>query len=496
MVFITAGMGGGTGTGASPVVARAAREAGILTVGVVTKPFQFEGQRRMKIAESGITELQKAVDTLLIIPNQNLFRVANEKTTFADAFAMADQVLYSGVACITDLMVKEGLINLDFADVRAVMREMGKAMMGTGEATGEKRALTAAEAAIANPLIDDSSMKGARGLLISITGGKDLTLYEVDEAATRIREEVDHEANIIVGATFDESLDGIIRVSVVATGIDAVAGAVERPAAVAPPPAPTTSSLDSRLAELTQKLRANTQRLAERIERAEPAARPAAHAEPAAEPIARVPAAPGPAAATPTLPPATAIEDVTLRPIPPKPPLFVEPVDERPPATPYEQPEHQAFIPPQPERPPVRPPRMPRVEDLPLPAQKELRASRGEEVDQGHPEKRRTSLLQRLASVGLGRREEEGPQSAPQPQARAPARPPAPERPPVPQAARPEQRPPEARAPEPVSEYAKRPTQPRPAPQGLDPHGRPQPVISAFDDDQLEIPAFLRRQAN
>ena len=220
MVFVTAGMGGGTGTGAAPVIARTAREMGILTVGVVTKPFHFEGMRRMRTAESGIAELHKVVDTLLIIPNQNLFRVANEKTTFADAFAMADQVLYSGVACITDLMVKEGLINLDFADVRAVMREMGKAMMGTGEATGDKRALTAAEAAIANPLIDDSSMKGARGLLISITGGKDLTLFEVDEAATRIREEVDQDANIIVGATFDETLDGIIRVSVVATGIE------------------------------------------------------------------------------------------------------------------------------------------------------------------------------------------------------------------------------------------------------------------------------------
>src|ERR1700723_4616003 len=220
MVFLTAGMGGGTGTGAAPVIAKAAREMGILTVGVVTKPFHFEGGRRMKIAETGISDLQKAVDTLIIIPNQNLFRVANEKTTFADAFAMADQVLYSGVACITDLMVKEGLINLDFADVRSIMREMGKAMMGTGEAEGDKRAMTAAEAAISNPLIDDASMKGAKGLLISITGGRDLKLYEVDEAATRIRGEVDQDANIIVGATFDESLDGIIRVSVVATGID------------------------------------------------------------------------------------------------------------------------------------------------------------------------------------------------------------------------------------------------------------------------------------
>jgi len=221
MVFITAGMGGGTGTGAAPVVARAAREQGILTVGVVTKPFQFEGNRRMQLADEGIDELHRHVDTQIVIPNQNLFRVANDKTTFADAFSMADEVLYSGVACITDLMIKEGLINLDFADVRAVMRGMGKAMMGTGEASGEDRARHAAEAAIANPLLDDVSMQGARGLLISITGGSDLTLYEVDEAANRIREEVDGDANIILGATFDNKLDGAIRVSVVATGTDA-----------------------------------------------------------------------------------------------------------------------------------------------------------------------------------------------------------------------------------------------------------------------------------
>ena len=220
----------------------------------------------MRIAEAGITELQKCVDTLLIIPNQNLFRVANEKTTFADAFAMADQVLYSGVACITDLMVKEGLINLDFADVRAVMREMGKAMMGTGEADGEKRAMTAAEAAISNPLIDDASMKGARGLLISITGGRDLTLYEVDEAATRIREEVDQDANIIVGATFDESLEGIIRVSVVATGIDHALA--QRP--------PAAAAAEARIAEVAQRLRADNE-AAERVERPEPA-RPVAAA--------------------------------------------------------------------------------------------------------------------------------------------------------------------------------------------------------------------------
>jgi cell division protein FtsZ len=221
MVFITCGMGGGTGTGAAPVVARAAREQGILTVGVVTKPFNFEGNRRTRLAEDGIDELHRHVDTLIVIPNQNLFRVANEKTTFADAFAMADQVLFSGVACITDLMVKEGLINLDFADVRAVMRGMGKAMMGTGEASGEDRARHAAEAAIANPLLDDVSMQGARGLLISITGGPDLTLYEVDEAASRIREEVDPDCNIILGATYDPSLTGTLRVSVVATGTDA-----------------------------------------------------------------------------------------------------------------------------------------------------------------------------------------------------------------------------------------------------------------------------------
>ncbi len=220
MVFITAGMGGGTGTGAAPVVARMAREQGMLTVGVVTKPFQFEGGKRMRIAEQGLSELQKYVDTLIVIPNQNLFRVANEKTTFADAFRMADEVLHSGVRGVTDLMVKPGLVNLDFADIRTVMQEMGKAMMGTGEATGEKRAIEAAEAAISNPLLDDVSLKGARAALINITGGSDMTLYEVDEAANRIREEIDGDANIIFGSTFNESMQGTIRVSVVATGID------------------------------------------------------------------------------------------------------------------------------------------------------------------------------------------------------------------------------------------------------------------------------------
>ncbi|MCX7337835.1 MAG: cell division protein FtsZ [Alphaproteobacteria bacterium] len=222
MVFITAGMGGGTGTGAAPVIARAARESGILTVGVVTKPFHFEGSHRSRSAERGIEELQQYVDTLIVIPNQNLFRIANERTTFADAFKMADDVLYSGVRGVTDLMMMPGLINLDFADIRAVMAEMGKAMMGTGEAEGDRRALDAAEAAISNPLLDDVSMKGAKGVLINITGGYDMTLYEVDEAANRIREDVESEANIIFGSTFDEKLNGRIRVSVVATGIGAL----------------------------------------------------------------------------------------------------------------------------------------------------------------------------------------------------------------------------------------------------------------------------------
>tara|TARA_R110002096_G_scaffold155130_2_gene319373 strand:- start:1227 stop:2885 length:1659 start_codon:yes stop_codon:yes gene_type:complete len=232
MCFITAGMGGGTGTGAAPIIAQAARELGVLTVGVVTKPFQFEGNKRMKQAEDGIEALQKVVDTLIIIPNQNLFRLANERTTFTEAFAMADDVLYQGVKGVTDLMVRPGLINLDFADVRAVMDEMGKAMMGTGEATGENRAVEAAEKAIANPLLDEISLNGAKGVLINITGGYDLTLFELDEAANIIREKVDPDANIIVGSTLDTSMEGALRVSVVATGIDAnIASRAEAPIA-------------------------------------------------------------------------------------------------------------------------------------------------------------------------------------------------------------------------------------------------------------------------
>jgi cell division protein FtsZ len=475
MVFVTAGMGGGTGTGAAPIIAKAARDLGILTVGVVTKPFHFEGQRRMRFAETGIVELQKAVDTLIIIPNQNLFRVANEKTTFADAFAMADQVLYSGVACITDLMVKEGLINLDFADVRAVMREMGKAMMGTGEASGEKRALRSAEAAISNPLIDDVSMRGARGLLISITGGHDLTLYEVDEAATRIREEVDSDANIIVGATFDESLEGIIRVSVVATGVDQVAEAAPRPA--------QPSQADMRIAEIAQRVRADAQ---QRIAAA-------AHAERAVPPVT-VAAPPAPAASASTsqssidaqataavaaaLLPKTSGEELTIRPIPPKPSLFIEPITQELPSEPHVP---AAFIPPQAERPVMRNPRMPRVEDLPLPAQNQIRARDRNEQPEDPLEKPRMSLLQRLATVGLGRKEgEEAVNPATRPAAPA-------ER----TQQRLPQRPIQRTASEPVSEFAKRQT-----PQGLDPHGRHSSVQNQADEDHLDIPAFLRRQAN
>ena len=492
MVFVTAGMGGGTGTGAAPVIAKIAREMGILTVGVVTKPFHFEGGRRMRTAEAGINELHKVVDTLLIIPNQNLFRVANEKTTFADAFAMADQVLYSGVACITDLMVKEGLINLDFADVRAVMREMGKAMMGTGEASGDKRALTAAEAAIANPLIDDSSMKGAKGLLISITGGKDLTLFEVDEAATRIREEVDQDANIIVGATFDEALDGLIRVSVVATGIEQAAiarnsQATSAPVANAAPqaqqaPVPAAAA-ESRLADLTARLRADNQRLAERAQKLDgqiPAAAPAAprpNVERAAlaaiaAAVSEVPQAPAPM---------QTYGDVTVRPIAQKPTLFPEP--EQASMAMHEPMMPETFIPPQAERAPVRTPRMPRLEELPMPAQAEIRQARGEMEDET-PQKTRLSLLQRLANVGLGRRDEEteAPVAA---RTAGPAMPALPERKPQRSVAQ------QIAASEPVSEYAR-----RPAPQGLDAHGRPAPVAPAPQgDDHLDIPAFLRRQA-
>jgi cell division protein FtsZ len=490
MCFVTAGMGGGTGTGAAPVVARCAKEAGILTVGVVTKPFHFEGVRRMRVAEAGIQELHKVVDTLLIIPNQNLFRVANEKTTFADAFAMADQVLYSGVACITDLMVKEGLINLDFADVRAVMRDMGKAMMGTGEASGDKRAIQAAEAAIANPLLDETSMRGAGGLLISITGGKDMTLFEVDEAATRIREEVDPDANIILGATFDEVLDGIIRVSVVATGIDpaVIPDQISPGAERFPDLAGRKISNAGRAAvEATREAQIRTAVAsisAEDLIGMEDAQAQAAQSHAAYAPQAYAPAAQAPQQAV-------AIDDVTIRAAAPKPSYFAEPEPAAPPA-PMVEDEFAPYIPPQGQRP--RSQRMPRVDELPLPGQNQIRAQRGEPpVEQPQPDKKRMTLLQRLAHVGR-REEEPEPQRRDQPSMRAPERRPVEPR----QEARPEPRqetrdvrptlPGRAGEP-PVSEFAKRP----PARPAAEVPSRPGPH---HEDDQLEIPAFLRRQAN
>ncbi|WP_378949949.1 cell division protein FtsZ [Mesorhizobium sp. ANAO-SY3R2] len=464
MCFVTAGMGGGTGTGAAPVVARAAREKGILTVGVVTKPFHFEGQRRMKTADMGIEELQKCVDTLIVIPNQNLFRLANDKTTFADAFAMADQVLYSGVACITDLMVKEGLINLDFADVRSVMREMGKAMMGTGEASGEGRAMAAAEAAIANPLLDETSMKGAKGLLISITGGRDLTLFEVDEAATRIREEVDQDANIILGATFDEDLEGVIRVSVVATGIDKTAADMaSAPLTIrqAPKPAPRPVA-DIRPAQ--------PQIAVQEQPRMEVRAHdPIAEAIRLAEVSAPVMAQPRPAAPAEEFRPQSKLFQA--------PPAQPQPQAYQPQPQQFHQPAPQPVEPQQvaPQREviqsaPVQQ-RMPRVEDFPPMVKAEVEA-KTQPVD--HEDRGPMGLLKRLTS-GLTRREEEPARLQPaqprEPKLRQPA---------------PEQR---RMASQESQLYAPRRGQ-------LDEHGRLAPQARTQDDDQLEIPAFLRRQAN
>ena len=495
MVFVTAGMGGGTGTGAAPVIARTARDMGILTVGVVTKPFQFEGIRRMRIAEQGILDLQNSVDTLIVIPNQNLFRVANEKTTFADAFSMADQVLYSGVACITDLMVKEGLINLDFADVRAIMREMGKAMMGTGEASGERRAILAAEAAIANPLLDETSMRGARGLLISITGGSDLTLYEVDEAASRIREEVDEDANIILGATFDERLDGIVRVSVVATGIDT--------------PAREINAAETRIADAAQKLRSQVvtpvapSALAPVARAPEPAPAYEAAYDPAYEQ-----AAPAAYEETYYAPPqptryaqqahashashaSHAAHEVVIEPIQPKhaPMLYAHTA----PHEPAYQPAPSVFVPPAPE-PLMRAPRMPTIDDLPAPGRQLLQAHQAPE--QG--DSRRRSLLERLASFSR-RGAEEPTHAAPQSVAPAPVQaPPAqPVRARVPM---PPQPAPAAR-PQPGAvhaEYARRPQAPVPGArqQQLDLHGRAAPAAQRPEEDHLDIPAFLRRQSS
>ncbi|MDR6818360.1 cell division protein FtsZ [Neorhizobium sp. 2083] len=498
MCFVTAGMGGGTGTGAAPVVAQAARSKGILTVGVVTKPFHFEGQRRMRLAESGIQELQKSVDTLIVIPNQNLFRIANDKTTFADAFAMADQVLYSGVACITDLMVKEGLINLDFADVRSVMREMGRAMMGTGEASGPGRAMQAAEAAIANPLLDETSMKGAQGLLISITGGRDLTLFEVDEAATRIREEVDPDANIILGATFDEALEGLIRVSVVATGIDRAAGAVDiraaemraaakpiiRPsAAIAPAPvavqpapvmqaAPAPKPVVDPIAETIRMAEAEMERELAIVEPQQQ------YAAPAPQPVAPQPVmqqqeefrpqsrifgaapveAPAPVMSRPAPAPQPAPVQHHLQPQPA--PMMSQPAP-RPAQPVYREPVAPSMSQV------VEPVRMPKVEDFP-PVVKAEMDHRAQPVSHVQEERGPMGLLKRITN-SLGRREEEEPAHV-EPAAPAPA---------------PQQRRPLSAE---ASLYA-------PRRGNLDDHGRAVPQAH-HEEDQLEIPAFLRRQSN
>jgi len=493
MVFITAGMGGGTGTGAAPVIARASREQGILTVAVVTKPFHFEGQRRMAIAEQGIENLSHHVDTLIVIPNQNLFRVANEKTTFADAFAMADQVLHSGVAGITDLMVKEGLINLDFADVRTVMNEMGKAMMGTGEASGDKRAVDAAEAAISNPLLDDVSMKGARGLLISISGGRDLTLYEVDEAASRIREEVDPEANIILGATFDDTLEGTMRVSVVATGIEiesemggwdqidyehtAVEGAYY-----------SDPEDDAGYAHQPEAL---PQMIEEEMPAPAPAPDYLVEAEPmqpdayqsAEQPMDRPEQYYGTDQALAEMPRAMDEGAYETEAVPPElaDVLGVQPEAEA--AAEYER-EPQPIA--------ETSPRMPDVEDFPPIAQREIQAqAQAEEEIGARAQTKKAGFFERLASVGLGKRDPET-VAEEMPAASVPQ---TPAEQPMPQAA------PAAAAPQPAA------AAPQPA-ANVEPIGNPQspqsehPFLQAVDagqnieEDELEIPAFLRRQAN
>ena len=510
MVFITAGMGGGTGTGAAPVIARIAREHGILTVGVVTKPFQFEGVNRMRIAEAGIEEMQQYVDTLIVIPNQNLFRIANEKTTFADAFTMADEVLHSGVRGVTDLMVVPGLINLDFADIRAVMSEMGKAMMGTGEGDGEDRARLAAEAAISNPLLDDVSMKGARGVLINITGGPDMTLFEVDEAANRIGEEVDPDANIIFGSTMDSTIEGKMRVSVVATGIDAIAETQPRPvltvysapqklirtkeAEPAAEQAPAMPATAEAPAVETAETPAVSEAPAETV--AESAVPEAATPAPVAPPALQMPAlramppAPAPAMPKAAAPAPTTSADAPVQVEDPAPAVIEasaateavkeapevtaeavpEPVAETAPAVDApERPEprlvakNDAFMPP----PPVNPNATPESAAGSDPF-KEADLVNGGSADDSR--RRGPNLFQRITGSSRDAKPEAAkPATPPSP---APAQPSAETKPEKPQETAPQQ----ARL------------------SGVDPDDRVQ--TSQTDDDLLEIPAFLRRQAN
>ena len=486
MVFVTAGMGGGTGTGAAPVIAAAAREQGILTIGVVTKPFHFEGRRRMQSAEQGITELEKVVDTLIVIPNQNLFKIANEKTTFADAFKMADDVLHMGVRGVTDLMVMPGLINLDFADIRTVMGEMGKAMMGTGEAEGPDRSRVAAESAISNPLLEDHSMKGAKGVLINITGGLDMTLHEVDEAANRIREEVDGDANIIFGSTFDAGMQGRMRVSVVATGIAAMA---------AQQPAPNYLSLDMNRPMQTgqpalSRPAAPVGRVAMPAAAMAPAPAPAMPAAPVAPPVAVAPPAPpAPPVAAPAPVAAAAPAAPIMTSMPTPAPVYEAPVEEpvmEAPVAPAPAPiPAPVAVAPAPVAAPAPAP-VAAAPQRPLVDENDWRVSRpvakapvrAEPVTRpvtARPatDSRAPNLFQRIT----------GAFSAPKPAATAPAAPPA--------------EPVARTTPENVVPVAPKAPVSRPAPVqtsiSLDVTERAKP---ARDDDDLQIPAFLRRQAN
>ncbi|MCA0300780.1 MAG: cell division protein FtsZ [Proteobacteria bacterium] len=490
MVFVTAGMGGGTGTGAAPVIAAAAREQGILTIGVVTKPFHFEGRRRMQSAEQGITELEKVVDTLIVIPNQNLFKIANEKTTFADAFKMADDVLHMGVRGVTDLMVMPGLINLDFADIRTVMSEMGKAMMGTGEAEGQDRARVAAESAISNPLLEDHSMKGARGVLINITGGLDMTLHEVDEAANRIREEVDGDANIIFGSTFDANMQGRMRVSVVATGIAAMASQM---------PEPRYMSLDmNRPAQTGQPALSRTAPPpVGRVAIPAAAAAPQAPVAPMAPPAPVAPPVMAPVAAAPMVAPAPVAPPAPVM-APAMPPVAEPMVAEMPAPAPAPVEAPMAVAPPAPVLAPApvvapapapapvaaAPAPAPAAPQRPLVDENDWRVSRparpavrAETAPAARPMarpaaggERAPNLFQRITGAFASQK----PAAA-----AAPAEPPAP-------------RP----APENVVSVAPK-AAPRPAPAqasiNLDVTERAKP---AREDDDLQIPAFLRRQAN
>ena len=469
MAFIAAGMGGGTGTGGAPVIARAAREQGILTVGVVTKPFQFEGNNRMKSAEEGIEELQHFVDTLIVIPNQNLFRVCNEHTTFADAFCMADNVLHSGVRGVTDLMVMPGLINLDFADIRTVMSEMGKAMMGTGESSGDGRSIAAAEAAIANPLLDDVSMRGARGVLINITGGLDMTLFEVDEAANRIREEVDADANIIFGSTFDEKMEGLMRVSIVATGIDAESSAMPR----------------SPMISLVHDADRSTagQPAGDAATVPEDAGQTAPTAENDTTPVATAGEA---ISATASAPVETAVAQTAPEPAPaPRPPVLTA---------------GQPFIPPRPATPGTQEPQLRAPQSTP-----DAFAEAAIENGSAQTEKRRgRSLFQKVTGAVNSLVTDEDRAAATNPRAAEPASNEPPEAAPAPSSTAPVPGPTATPAPAaaPTTPPVARESAPETAPPAptqpsltnLEPSGRTEPASG--DDDMLEIPAFLRRQAN